>query len=116
MRRTLRWALFVLAGALVCGAIAGAVAFVAFPRTILEQASYSAATERLVTGILVTGTAARPVLYVTSSDPRMGAATRRDRSLDTNSGIVSRLTWTGGEWQRVDLVRWLPRSRQDHAT
>ncbi len=116
MRRALRWALFVLIAALACGAIAAAVAVVAFPRTILKRVDYSAATERLVTGILVTGTAARPVLYVTSSDPRTGAPTRRDRSQDTNSGIVSRLTWTGAEWRRVDLVRGLPRSRQDHAT
>lgn len=116
MRRTLRWALFLLLAALVCGAIAGAVAIAAFPRAILEQTGYSAATERLVTGILVTGTPARPVLYVTSSDPRTGAANRRDRSMDTNSGIVSRLTWAGDEWRRVDLVRGLPRSRQDHAT
>src|SRR5436305_7111759 len=32
----------------------------------------TAVTGRLVTGILVTGTAANPVIYVTSSDPRTG--------------------------------------------
>ena len=36
--------------------------------------------------------------------------------MDTNSGIVSRLTLTAQGWKRIDLVRGLPRSRQDHAT
>jgi hypothetical protein len=72
---------------------------------------YVAAEERLVTGILVTGTPARPVLYVTSSDPR----SQVDK-VDTNSGILSRLTLTRSGWERVDLVRGLPRSKADHAT
>src|SRR6185503_2358043 len=38
-------------------------------------------TQRLVTGILVKGTAANPVLYVSSSDPRIGGGTS---STDTN--------------------------------
>ena len=33
----------------------------------------TAITTRQVTGILVTGTAASPVIYVSSSDPRIGA-------------------------------------------
>jgi hypothetical protein len=40
---------------------------------------------RLVTGILVTGTASNPVLYVSSSDPRIGAGPDgTDLNLDTN--------------------------------
>ncbi len=69
---------------------------------------------RLVTGLLATGTAANPVLYVTSSDPRMNVA--EDVGLDTNSGIVSRLTWDGSQWVKLDLVRGLPRCEDDHST
>jgi len=73
--------------------------------------------ERLVTGILVTGTAANPVLYVTSSDPRIGAGpSGNDLNLDTNSGILSRLTWNGSTWVKLDLVRGLPRSEENHAS
>ena len=60
---------------------------------------------RLVTGMLVTGTAEQPVLYVSSSD-------YRDPGGDSNSGVVSRLdqtapgTWAGAT--RLDLVRGLP--------
>ena len=71
-------------------------------------------TTRQVTGLLATGTAAHPVLYVTSSDPR-GAFGGSATNTDTNSGVVSRLTWTGSAWQRLDLVRGLPRSEEDHA-
>ena len=35
-------------------------------------------TDRQVTGILVTGTAANPVIYVTSSDPRIGGGEGED--------------------------------------
>jgi Malectin domain/Kelch motif/Cep192 domain 4 len=73
-------------------------------------------TDRQVTGILVTGTATSPVLYVTSSDPRIGGgSTGSDTNLDTNSGIISRLTWNGTSWQRQDLVRGLPRSEENHS-
>ena len=73
-------------------------------------------TNRQVTGILVTGTAASPVLYVTSSDPRIGAgASGTDTNLDTNSGIISRLTWNSTSWQKQDLVRGLPRSEENHS-
>ncbi len=75
---------------------------------------------RQVTGILVLGSAENPVLYVTSSDPRQAVA--NDSGLDTNSGLLTRLTCTGGvvsnqcqAWQRVDLVRGLPRSEENHA-
>jgi hypothetical protein len=71
---------------------------------------------RQVTGIVVTGTAANPVIYASSSDPRIGAgSTGTDKNLDTNSGIVSRLTWDGSKWNKVDLVRGLPRSEENHA-
>jgi hypothetical protein len=70
---------------------------------------------RLVTGILVTGTAAQPVIYVCSSDPRIGGGPNAtDLNLDTNSGILSRLTKVGGSWQKLDLVRGLPRSEENH--
>lgn len=77
-----------------------------------------ALTKRQVTGILVVGTAANPIVYVTSSDPRIGGGSggENDLNLDTNSGIVSRLTRTGGVWSKVDLVRGLPRSEENHAS
>ncbi|WP_425397843.1 malectin domain-containing carbohydrate-binding protein [Aeoliella sp.] len=72
--------------------------------------------ERLVTGLYVDGTATNPVIYVTSSDPRIGAGgSGADLNLDTNSGILSRLTWNGSEWEKLDLVRGLPRSEENHA-
>ncbi|MBL9164438.1 MAG: hypothetical protein JNL18_17050 [Planctomycetaceae bacterium] len=72
-------------------------------------------TTRLVTGILVTGTAANPVMYVNSSDPRIGGgSTGADLNLDTNSSTVSRLIKNGTTWSKVDLVRGLPRSEENH--
>jgi len=74
--------------------------------------------ERQVTGILATGTAANPVLYVTSSDPRIGAGNGgEDTNLDTNSSIISRLTFDSASqsWKKVDLVRGLPRSEENHS-
>jgi len=71
-------------------------------------------TTRQVTGILVTGTAAQPVIYVSSSDSRVGGP-NGDLNLDTNSGIVSLLTWTGSAWTKLDLVRGLPRSEENHS-
>jgi glucose/arabinose dehydrogenase len=74
-------------------------------------------TTRLVTGLLVTGTAQNPVLYVSSSDPRIGGGSSgTDTNLDTNSGIISRLTWNGTAWVKLDLVRGLPRSEENHAS
>ena len=74
-------------------------------------------TTRSVTGLFVTGTAANPILYVTSSDPRVGAGPDgQDLNLDTNSGILSRLTWNGSAWVKLDLVRGLPRSEEQHAS
>ncbi|MEM7307096.1 MAG: malectin domain-containing carbohydrate-binding protein [Planctomycetota bacterium] len=75
----------------------------------------AAINTRQVTGILVVGTAQDPVIYVTSSDPRIGAGgSGTDLDLDTNSGVVSRLTESGGVWTRQDLVRGLPRSEENH--
>jgi hypothetical protein len=66
---------------------------------------------RQVTGICVVGTAANPVIYVTSSDPRIGGGGgATNKNLDTNSGIISRLTKNGGSWSKMDLVCGLPLS------
>ena len=71
---------------------------------------------RQVTGLLVVGTAEQPVIYVTSSDFRAGAGPLGDDTdLDTNSGIVSRLTWNGSSWDKMDIVRGLPRSEENHS-
>jgi N-acetylneuraminic acid mutarotase len=73
-------------------------------------------TDRQVTGLLVTGTAANPVIYVGSSDPRIGGGSSgTETGLDTNSGIISKLTWNGSSWQKIDLVRGLPRSEENHS-
>lgn len=77
---------------------------------------------RQVTGLTVAGTAANPIIYVTSSDIRIGAGnvannnSNGDVDLDTNSGVITRFTWTGATWAVVDLVRGLPRSEENHAT
>ncbi len=78
---------------------------------------YPGAVSRQVTGILLTGTASTPVMYVTSSDYRIGGGGGgADLDLDTNSGIIHRLTKTNNGWQRLDLVRGLPRSEENHAS
>jgi glucose/arabinose dehydrogenase len=70
---------------------------------------------RLVTGILAAGTAGTPVLYVASSDPRMGAGpSGNDLGLDTNSVVISKLTKNGNNWSKKDIVRGLPRSEENH--
>ena len=72
--------------------------------------------KRQVTGILVTGTPSNPIIYVSSSDPRIGGGNAtNDKNLDTNSGIVSKLTKNGNSWTKVDLVRGLPRSEENHS-
>ena len=72
--------------------------------------------QRLVTGILTAGTPENPILFVNSSDYLLGGgASGNDSNLDTNSGILSRLTWTGTEWHKVDLIRGLPRCEENHA-
>lgn len=71
---------------------------------------------RQITGILVIGTAQNPIILVSSSDPRIGGVSNGgDINLDTNSGILSRLTWDGSKWVKVDLIRGLPRSEENHA-
>ena len=85
----------------------------------------SCSNKRQITGLLVAGTATNPILYVTSSDPRIGAGGGgNDTNLDTNSGLVSKLTCAGGigesgpcqGWDMVHLVRGLPRSEENHAS
>jgi N-acetylneuraminic acid mutarotase len=74
-------------------------------------------TTRLITGLLVAGTAANPIVYVTSSDPRIGGGSSgTDTNLDTNSSMLSRLTKSGSSWVRLDLVRGLPRSEENHSS
>ncbi len=74
-------------------------------------------TTRLMTGLLLTGTAENPVIYTSSSDPRIGAGpSGEDLNLDTNSIVVSKLSWDGTQWNKVDLVRGLPRSEESHTT
>jgi len=73
-------------------------------------------TTRQVTGLMVTGTAANPVVYVTSSDPRIGGGSdSTNTGLDTNSGTLSKLTYNGSTWSKIDLVHGLPRSAENHS-
>jgi hypothetical protein len=84
-----------------------------------DDGTYNAGvTNRQVTGITVEGAASAPVMYVTSSDPRIGAGGgHQDIGLDTNSGVISRLTkQPDGSWDHVMLVRGLPRSEENHST
>lgn len=73
---------------------------------------------RQITGIVASGTPENPILYVTSSDWRIGGKNQpgNDVNLDTNSGVLSRLTWNGKDWEKVDLVRGLPRCEENHST
>jgi len=78
----------------------------------------AAIKKRLVTGLLVVGTASSPIVYVASSDPRIGGGpSHTETGLDTNSGVLSRLTRSvNGSWQKLDLVRGLARSEENHHT
>ncbi|NHE59654.1 PKD domain-containing protein [Cyclobacterium plantarum] len=71
--------------------------------------------KRQITGLTVAGSAANPIIYVSSSDPKWGGPSG-DKGLDTNSGTITRLTWTGSAWDVIDLVRGLPRSEENHST
>ncbi|MCL6275560.1 malectin domain-containing carbohydrate-binding protein, partial [Muricauda sp. 2012CJ35-5] len=76
-------------------------------------------SSRETTGLTVAGTASNPIIYVASSDFRIGAGPgggNGDVDLDTNSGTITRFTWTGSTWEVVDIVRGLPRSEENHAT
>lgn len=75
------------------------------------------ADKRLLTGIHVAGSAATPVIYAVSSDPRQAAGpSGNDSNLDTNSGILHKLTKADGTWAKLDLVRGLPRSEENHVS
>lgn len=78
-----------------------------------DDGSLSDEENRQVTGLVVTGSPTNPVLYISSSDPRI--ATFNDTNLDTNSGVVTRVTWNGTEWEAVDIIRGLPRSEENHS-
>lgn len=78
--------------------------------------------KREATGLTVVGSATNPVIYATSSDSRIGGPSG-DTDLDTNSGVITRLSWVGsdrddpsGFWDIVDIVNGLPRSEENHAT
>ena len=73
-------------------------------------------SNRQVTGLVVAGTADAPVLYITSSDPRISSGSN-ESNLDTNSGVLTRVTLdpVTGEWDAVDLIRGLPRSEENHS-
>ena len=84
-----------------------------------DDGSLSTQGNRQVTGLAVEeGSNGETVLYVSSSDPRIGGkADGTDKNLDTNSGIISRLTkQADGSWEKVDLVIGLPRSEENHST
>ncbi|MFK7997565.1 MAG: choice-of-anchor D domain-containing protein [Granulosicoccus sp.] len=80
-----------------------------------DDGTSNSANKRLMTGIHVAGTAANPVIYAASSDPRQAAGpSGTDSNLDTNSGILHKLTKNGNNWTKLDLVRGLPRSEENH--
>jgi len=79
-----------------------------------DAGNFDPVTGRQCTGILVVGTPSNPVIYVTSSDPR--EAVGFDSGLDTNSSMLTRLTWNGSSWDDLDLVRGLPRCEENHAS
>ncbi|HDZ03932.1 hypothetical protein LCGC14_0198940 [marine sediment metagenome] len=82
-----------------------------------DDGTLNSSTQRETTGIRVVGTAQEPIIYVSSSDIRIGGNTNLgDTNLDTNSGIITRLTQNGTGWTVVDIVRGLPRSEENHAT
>ena len=82
-----------------------------------DDGTINTSNTRQMTGLLATGTQTTPILYVSSSDSRIGGGgSGNDKNLDTNSGVLSRLTWTGSVWEKVDLVRGLPRCEENHST
>ena len=110
--------LLVGGGLVVAIAVLGAAAAAVIgPARLLDRAGYAAAESRLVTGIAVAGTAESPVIYVSSSDPRIPLYLEGERlPIDTNSGVLSALVEESSGWARRDLVLGLPRSPHDHAT
>ena len=72
--------------------------------------------DRQVTGLVTDFVDGKMVLYVSSSDPRIGDSDTGDTGLDTNSGVITKLTQNDqGGWDAVDIVRGLPRSEENHA-
>ena len=62
---------------------------------------------RQLTGIVATGTAANPVLYICSSDHRIGGGGELgDIDLDTNSGMIYKLTKTGASTLKAQIADW----------
>ena len=81
-----------------------------------DDGSLNISQQRLITGIKTAGTALNPILYVTSSDYLIGGGgSGSDTNLDTNSSMISKLTWNGSSWDKIDLVRGLPRCEENHA-
>lgn len=94
-----------------------------------DDGTTSGLNQRQVTGIDVTnqydsdgnlmmiGDKPAVTMYVTSSDSRIGAGgSGEDKGLDTNSGVITKLTQTGPDsWDAVDIVRGLARSEENHA-
>ena len=56
-------------------------------------------------------------MYVTSSDSRIGGGSSgADKGIDTNSSIITKLMQTGqDQWDAIDIVRGLPRSKENHS-
>jgi hypothetical protein len=63
----------VAAGLAVLACVGLVAAAAVGPKRILARGGFAPAEERLVTGLLVTGSAEAPVVYATSSDPRIGS-------------------------------------------
>ena len=73
-------------------------------------------TNRQVTGLETDFVDGKMVLYVSSSDPRQGLKPNDDLNIDTNSGVITKLTQNDqGGWDAVDIVRGLPRSEENHS-
>jgi len=80
-----------------------------------DDGSFNSKDERELTSLVVGGTAANPIIYAVSSDPWSGGP-GGDVDKDTNSGVITRMTWTGSSWSTIDLVRGLPASEENHAS
>jgi len=82
-----------------------------------DDGSLNNTKKRLLTGFTVVGTAAAPIIYAASSDWRQGAGpSGTDLNLDTNSGVIHKLTKNGNNWSLKNLVRGLPRSEENHTS